>query len=402
MLRIGFLSPHSPIDQNSFSGTTFYMYQALCKLDGVTVRAMAPLETSKKERFLAIFKKLRHRNISAFGYIEAVIGLLENARYKKIRNAIYKESVNYDVIVAPVASDIIGGMNNGNNLPPVLFITDATYKFLEEEYKWYMSERHKRNEDNTVRLAAAVIYSSEFMVSRATKEFNIESHLDNNKFCYIPFGLNMDVVVGARRKTLAQKQVRLLFIGKDWNRKGGEIALEASQLLREKGIDATLDIVGSDPISAQGKNWVRVHPFIDKNAPQEREKFHQLLEQSHFLILPTRADCTPMVIAEANAFGVPALVTSVGGIPSLVKHGESGFLLDLKADASEYASIIQYCHLNPQYYSQLSRGAIEIYERKLNWNAWARSVVEKAESILDSGSVSDTRVDQSCAKAADP
>ena len=58
----------------------------------------------------------------------------------------------------------------------------------------------------------------------------------------------------------------------------------------------------------------------------ERDTLYRAFAESHFLVLPTQADCTPLVIAEANAFGVPCLVSVLGGLPTLVQDGQNGRL----------------------------------------------------------------------------
>jgi glycosyltransferase involved in cell wall biosynthesis len=59
--------------------------------------------------------------------------------------------------------------------------------------------------------------------------------------------------------------------------------------------------------------------YISKSTQEGSEQIDRLLSDAHFLMLPTRADCTPYVIPEANSFGLPCITTNVGGIPTMVK-----------------------------------------------------------------------------------
>ena len=97
----------------------------------------------------------------------------------------------------------------------------------------------------------------------------------------------------------------------------------------------------------------------------------EVLRRSHFLVLPTRADCTPHVVSEANAFGVPALSTRVGGLPGLVVEGENGHLVDLsdrRATADAVTVILERYHRNADAYHAITSSSYSHYQRRLNWD----------------------------------
>jgi glycosyltransferase involved in cell wall biosynthesis len=63
----------------------------------------------------------------------------------------------------------------------------------------------------------------------------------------------------------------LLFVGRDWSRKGGDIAFKTLISLCERGVDAELVIVGSTPPPEIKHEKLRVIPYLDKNVPQQRK-----------------------------------------------------------------------------------------------------------------------------------
>ena len=71
----------------------------------------------------------------------------------------------------------------------------------------------------------------------------------------------------------------------------------------------------------------------------ESEKVHQLLAESHFLLLPSASEGFPKVIAEAACYGCIPIVSNVGSIPHYISE-EEGFVWPFKNDGS-YAEVVR-------------------------------------------------------------
>ncbi|WP_107667322.1 glycosyltransferase family 4 protein [Cyanothece sp. BG0011] len=168
----------------------------------------------------------------------------------------------------------------------------------------------------------------------------------------------------------------LLFIGRNWERKGGKLAFETLTSLLEMGVDAELLVIGCSPPPDYKHQRLRVIPYLDKNIPEQREKFNHLLLKSHFLIFPTRADCSPIVICEANAYGIPVMTTDVGGIPTIIKEGKNGFMLSLSASGQDYAELIKANFSDTNQYQNLVKSSRGEYDTRLNWQTWAERLYD--------------------------
>ena len=107
--------------------------------------------------------------------------------------------------------------------------------------------------------------------------------------------------------------LRLLFVGNDVERKGLPTLLAA---LSEVGRPVELDVVTEDAVAAT--EGVQVHAGI---AADSREAV-RMFGQADVLVLPTHADCVPLVVLEGMAAGLPVVSTPVGAIPELL--GDAG------------------------------------------------------------------------------
>jgi glycosyltransferase involved in cell wall biosynthesis len=94
------------------------------------------------------------------------------------------------------------------------------------------------------------------------------------------------------------------------------------------------------------------------------------------LLLPTRADCSPIVCCEAAAYGLPVVATATGGIPNLIEDGVSGYIVPEGSRGDDYARVIRGALDHPTRVAELARNARRRYEERLNWAAWGRDVAD--------------------------
>jgi glycosyltransferase involved in cell wall biosynthesis len=132
----------------------------------------------------------------------------------------------------------------------------------------------------------------------------------------IPPGVNLDEFsIGDRNHELP----RILFVGGDFERKGGDILLDVFRR-RLRGRAELILVTRGNVRSEPG---VQVHRNVNANS----EALLSLYRTSDLFALPTLADCFSLVCMEAQAAGLPTVSTRVGGIPDVIQEGETGYLL---------------------------------------------------------------------------
>jgi len=140
----------------------------------------------------------------------------------------------------------------------------------------------------------------------------------------------------------------VLFVGAltQWHRyKGLDVLIQAMALMRDQVPEARLVIVGAGQLETEYRQLVSRHGLTScvifaGNVPDdELPKYYAC---SDMLALPSknRSEGFGLTILEANATGKPAIGTTVGGIPSVIRDGYNGLLVPPN-DPSALAEAIQ-------------------------------------------------------------
>jgi len=124
-------------------------------------------------------------------------------------------------------------------------------------------------------------------------------------------------------------QKNILFVGIDWERKGGPVLLEAFREVRRSHPTAKLTIVGCAPKIAMPGCRV-----VGRVQSVEVSKFYQT---ASVFCMPTTVEPFGIVFLEAFAHGLPIVATNIGAIPDFVEQGRSGYMVDCN-DAAQLAN----------------------------------------------------------------
>ncbi len=377
--KIAFLTGLDPRDKRSWSGALYHMGNAIQKHSG-DVFYVGPIDAfwEKVVGRLTheVSKRLLKKNF--FHYAS----FLRAKRYAHITTKwLAKHPV--DVIVAVQASPEIAFLKTDI---PIVTVDDSTFALVHDYYPAFTNLTNRSiYETRTIQERAlkrtdAAIYSSSWAAQSAITDY----HVAADRVHIIHTGPNFDTppprsISEEREKT---NRCVLLLMGIDWQRKGGDIAFETLLKLEEMGIAAELIVCGCTPPKHITHKRMTVIPYLNKNNEQEYEKLCQLFITSDFLLLPTRADCTPNVIGESNAYGLPVITTNINGISEMVKNGENGYMLPFSARGDAYAEVIATIYKDPQKYNYMVKASRKAFEELLNWDSWGIGVNNIIAKVL--------------------
>lgn len=136
---------------------------------------------------------------------------------------------------------------------------------------------------------------------------------------------------------------RLVSVGRLAEQKGQLALVEACRLLRDRGVQFDLVLVGDGDMRGAIETAIREHRLereIILVGWKSGAELRDYLRGAIALVLPSFAEGLPVVIMEAMASGRPVISTYIAGIPELVRDGLEGFLVPA-SDAPALADAMQ-------------------------------------------------------------
>lgn len=380
-MRIAYTTTFDARDVHNWSGTPFYMSSAFKAL-GADLDYIGKLQ-HKTEAFFKV-KQLFKKYVA--GQRESPRFNIHAAKYYSQQAALQLKQISADIILSPLINPIA----YLDCQQPIVLWTDALYAALIGFYgPFSMHSANSIAQGNAITQAALArcrlaIFSSEWAANSAIQLYGT----DKNKVRVVPFGANLsDAPSFSEIKTIINQRqtspIKLLFLAKSWERKGGDQVLAVAKALHEAGQPVELSIVGSKPphLEASATKYVRALGYISKHQPEGRERIKQLLSETHFLFVPSRAEAYGIVFCEANAFGVPCLTTPVGGIGSIIKDHVNGLTFALDAPLEAYCRYIVDSVSNKAAYQALALSSYNEYQTRLNWQTTTHQVKSMMEEL---------------------
>ncbi len=365
----------------SWSGIPFQILTRM-RAEGVDVQLFSPLRTNAK--YLVMPAKMIAKATGKSVTLDHFPVVLRD--YARQIDSFAKQKA-IDVIFSPSTIPITL-LNCGC---PIVTWTDAVFHSMHDYYGSAFGNmtssaiaRGKWQEETALRNCSIAAFASTWALE-AAREIT-----DSAKLRLLTFGSSLPVNhtadevgrLALQKRASRQGKCELLFVGADWERKGGNIAVETARLLKDAGIETILRVVGSRP-EGEIPHFVEVFGFINKNSKAGEQKLIELYRNADFFILPTRAEAAGIVFAEASAFGLPSVTYATGGVTDYVKSGVNGICLEPGSPAVRFAEQIESMMSDPAEYAGYCTRAFTEYQERLNWERSVRTLIEIcAQSVV--------------------
>ena len=279
---IGFIFEKNPfIDRKAWSGTIFKIREGI-ENAGYEVKWICSRPNGVMKLLYRVFSKLRYRHIK----------IAYNRDYCKLSaRSIDKELYKgCDYLFVPCNSGLLPYLPK--NIP-IIFYTDTTHRLMVGYYwKKKLSlktiEHGEECERAGIHCATLNLRSSHWAAASVVNDYDYNPQ----KTYVIEFGANIDDIdlMSNELSYTAGETVNILFSGVEWQRKGGDVAVETVRLLNEQGVKARLVIAGirNLPSKYAGLPYIDYVGFLNKNNPEEYRRYVQLWKKATLFLRSVR------------------------------------------------------------------------------------------------------------------
>lgn len=186
----------------------------------------------------------------------------------------------------------------------------------------------------------------------------IEAGVPAAKVSVVPYCIDEVRFGGRNVAPAAGEPLKLIMVSRLHEGKGHDVLIDALHELKRRGRAVTLSIIGAGETRAaieQQISRLGLESSVQLLQQVPHSSVPQLLKEAHVIVLPSwmEGETFPLCLMEGMMMGLPAIGARWHGIPSIIKEGETGFLVTPQS-SSELAGAIEKFVTDPQIYQTMS------------------------------------------------
>jgi colanic acid/amylovoran biosynthesis glycosyltransferase len=190
-------------------------------------------------------------------------------------------------------------------------------------------------------------------------------------------GVNLEKIDGQTQRQVerpAGGPLRILSVGGLQAKKGHKYLIAACHLLKERGLDFNCTIIGGGPGEPGLRRQIQAYGLQDRvellGARSHPEIIAAYRQHDLFVLASVVApggdrDGIPVVLMEAGSLGLPLISTWVSGIPELVRHNQTGWLVP-PGDTAALADAVAALGADPVMRARLGQHARSLVEAQFS------------------------------------
>lgn len=169
----------------------------------------------------------------------------------------------------------------------------------------------------------------------------------------------------------AKKGKRFLFVGKDFDRKNGELVLEAFQILnsiKQNYEPYELYIAGPEKWPSDREIPENVH-FLGLKSTRELAEYYNMCD---VFVMPSKFEAYGIVFAEALIYGLPCVARDAFSMREFIHEGDNGYLL--KSDSSDELALLMKKTIEDHEMCKRVIANRNVYLKQYSWDTVAKRI----------------------------
>lgn len=224
--------------------------------------------------------------------------------------------------------------------------------------------------EKTIYPKAATVFT---MSSNISESLNTVYGLDSHKVVKIGCGANVSVSEDYLPDNEKYSSREILFVGKDWERKGGPDLIEAFIQVRQAIPDAKLTVIGCSP------NVTLPGCRILGQIPPESVSTHY--QQAALFCMPSHREPFGFVFLEAMAFALPLVGSNIGATADYIHQDKNGYRID-PGNPAALAKTLTAILDKPEKLRDLGATGQKHYWKDFGWDRAAQGIRNRVQQAL--------------------
>jgi glycosyltransferase involved in cell wall biosynthesis len=211
--------------------------------------------------------------------------------------------------------------------------------------------------------------------SRWAKESAVQDYgVPAEKIVINPPGVNLNYwhPDPSMRVDDTERPLRVLFVGGDFRRKGGEQLLEWYR--NQDPAHCELHVVTREQV--EPRPGLSIYHNMQPNSPE----LLRLYQQSDLFVLPSLGECFGIATSEAMAAGLPVIASDVGGTADIIEPGRNGYIVP-SGSVAELGSAIEAILQDPERRRRMAVQSRQMAEERFNLEVNAQRIVAYMKQI---------------------